>query len=588
MKKLITQVQKTFQSSLFRKWFFLLFALFASVIFCFTFYSYHHFKKNLQSEFTSYSKLLIERVTTSADDSLDGARMIMNALSESSNVRIYMYQERPSELIPDVYSRISHETYAYMNSLAYVDSIYLYSPASQTIMASGAAYPQSLSAFKDTNWLDHAAESTEDSYILLSRKKNDHYPCLLTMIQSLETPSESGTVLLNLDFSKMSFLSTYEAELMQSLYIVTDAGKILYRNNQEDILEPLEVIDELSHFDSSQASLSTFIDSSTPYVYVQQHSDHYPWYYISVTYINEYSARLSDISSAMAIFLLAVIFVAVILTFFFVILSSNPLRVISEYLEMPTNENLESFNSPEIRQIIQHVMVYIRTNETLSKELQNQVDLQNKATLLALQSQINPHFLFNTLNTIRTREIESLGYDHDVPALTLRLSRLLQYALDSTDLVPLETEFYYTGIYLDILNERYQKQLHFDIGMAADVSNARIPKLTLQPLIENAVFHGFSHHVESFNRITITAVRSGTNCVLTVSDNGLGIPPEKLKALVADLEDPENLPSSSIGLHNTALRMHLLFGTRFKIDIQSTVNEGTSVRLLFPIIEASE
>lgn len=588
MKKIITQVQKIFQSPLFRKWFFLLFALFASVIFCFTFYSYHHFKKNLQSEFTSYSKLLTERVTTSTDDSLDRARLIMNALSESSNVRIYMYQERPSELISDVYSRISYENYAYINSLAYVDSIYLYSPASQTIMENGAAYPQSLSSFKDTNWLDHAAGSTEDSYILFARKKNDHYPCLLTMLQPLKTPSGSGTVLLNLDFSKMSFLSTYEAELMQSLYIVTDDGKILYRNNQEDILESLEVIDELSHFDGSQDSLSTFIDSSTPYVYVQQHSDHYPWYYISVTYINEYSSRLSDISSAMAIFLFAVIFVAAILTFFFVILSSNPLRVISEYLEMPTNENLESFNSPEIRQIIQHVMVYIRTNETLSKELENQVDLQNKATLLALQSQINPHFLFNTLNTIRTREIESLGYDHDVPALTLRLSRLLQYALDSIDLVPLETEFYYTGIYLDILNERYQKQLHFDIDVADDVSHARIPKLTLQPLIENAVFHGFSHHAESSNRLTITAVKSGTNCVLTVSDNGLGIPQEKLKALLTDLKDPDKLPSSSIGLHNTALRMHLLFGTRFKIDIQSTVNEGTSVHLQFPIIEASE
>lgn len=588
MKKLFSQVQKTFQSDLFRKWFFLLFTLFACLIFCSTFYFYHHFKKNLQSEFTSYSKLLTERVTTSVDDSVNGAALIMNALSESSNVRIYMYQERPSALISDVYSRISYETYAYMNSLAYVDSIYLYSPASQTVMESGAKYPQSLSSFKDINWLDRVEESQEDSYILFAREKNDHYPCLLTMIQSLETPIGNGAVLINLNFSKMSFLSTYEAELMQSLYIVTDDGAILYRHNQENILEPLEVIEELSHFDSTQASLSAFIDGNTPYVYVQQHSDHYPWYYISVTYINEYSARLSDISSAMAIFLFAVIFVAAILTFFFVILSSNPLRVISEYLEMPTNEDLESFNSPEIRQIIQHVMVYIQANETLSKELENQVDLQNKATLLALQSQINPHFLFNTLNTIRTREIESLGYDHDVPALTLTLSRLLQYALDSTDLVSLETEFFYTGLYLDILNERYQKQLHFDIDVAADVSSALIPKLTLQPLIENAVFHGFSYLANSSSRITITAVRNGSNCTLSVNDNGVGIPPEKLKQLIADLEHPENLPSSSIGLHNTALRMHLLFGTRFKIDIQSAVNEGTSVQLHFPVIEASE
>lgn len=586
MKKLITQIRKIFQNSLFRKWFFLLLGSFAGLVFCFTFYTYHSFKKNLQSEFTSYSKLLTERVALSVDDAIDNTKYLMYSLDTATNVIAFMNQKDASLLFPDINNRLLLQLTSYVGSLNYMDSIYLYSTASQTIAADTCLPPKPLSIFEDTNWMNSLQSADDESYRLFPRKKNDRYPYLLTMMKPTKSTNGSGAIIMNLDLSKIAVLSSHNSELEQSIYMISDAGEILFREKQEDILEPLDTVGELSNFNSAQNSSCVFVNGDTPYVYVQQHSECYPWYYVTVTYISEYSARLTNITSAITTFLAGIFGAILVLTFFFIIITTSPLRIIAQYLEMPANNNLNAVSEPEVQKIIHHIMTYIRTNQTLSEELNRQIDLQNKSTLLALQSQINPHFLFNTLNTIRTREIEHLGYDHTVPALTLALSRLLQYALDSTDLVTMETEFYYTDLYLEILNERYQHQLNFDVHLDEAVSDARIPKLTIQPLIENAVFHGCSRCLDTSNHVKISASREGDYCILSVEDDGVGIPPEKLKELCEELKEIETLPDSSIGLHNTVLRMHLLFGSDFKIDIQSEVNAGTRIRLIFPALES--
>jgi len=586
MKKIVIKIVKIFQSSMFRKWFLLLLGSFAGLVFCFTVYTYHYFKVNLQSEFTSYSKLLTERIAASVDASIDNAKQIMYSLDSSSNVTVYMNQKDASLIFSDIHNRLASQLSAYAGSLDYIDSIYLYSAASQSIATNESLVPKALSIFDDINWMNSLSQASDDPYLLFARKKNDLYPYLLTMLKPMTSANTSGAIVMNLDLSQITFLSSYDTDLVQDIYIISDEGKILFRDNQEDILESLETVSELSIFAPAQMSSHAFIDNDMPFVYVQQHSQYYPWYYVTVTYISEYSARMTSITSSMLTFLTGIFGAILILTFFFIIISTSPLRIIAEYLKMPADDNLNTISEPEVRDIIQHIMIHIRTNQTLSEELTRQINLQNKTTLLALQSQINPHFLFNTLNTIRTQEIEYLGYDHVVPALTLTLSRLLQYALDSTDLVTLETEFYYTGLYLDILNERYQKQLHFDINLAENISYARIPKLIIQPLIENAVFHGCSRSIETSNHIKVSAVKNGSNCILSVEDDGAGISPEKLQELQKELQEIEKIPEDSIGLHNTVLRMNLLFGSNFKITIHSEVSQGTLICLHFPALES--
>jgi two-component system sensor histidine kinase YesM len=274
---------------------------------------------------------------------------------------------------------------------------------------------------------------------------------------------------------------------------------------------------------------------------------------------------------------------ALIIVIWLAMLITHPVYTITEFLENPQSRVPDNISAPETQKIIRQIINYVESNQMLSRELQQQMERQNKATFWALQTQINPHFLLNTLNIIRNMEIKTLGYDHEAPEMTLSLSRLLQYALDSTNLVPLKTEFHYTNLYLNILNQRYKNKLHFDIKKEDSISEVLIPKLILQPLIENAVFHGCSPRLDVSNNILVKATCSANTCFITIQDDGIGIPPETLASLRSKLIDIKNIPDSSIGLQNVALRMYLTYGNDFHIDIDSGTNKGTCITLSFPI-----
>lgn len=265
------------------------------------------------------------------------------------------------------------------------------------------------------------------------------------------------------------------------------------------------------------------------------------------------------------------------------ILATHPIRTITNFLDNPLLELPDNISEPETQKIIRQFINYIQTNRTLSEELERQMEQQNRATYWALQSQINPHFLFNTLNLIRNIEIQELGYEHPAPEQTLALSRLMQYALDDANLVPLKTEFYYVDLYFRILNQRYKGKLHFKIDKAEGTSELLVPKLILQPLIENAVFHGCSPALEHHNTILVSTSIRENRCTITIKDNGIGISPEVLEQLREKLHEMEEIPSNSIGLQNVVFRMYLTYGNQFQFTIDSIPEEGTCIALSFPM-----
>jgi len=255
MKKIVIKIVKIFQSSMFRKWFLLLLGSFAGLVFCFTVYTYHYFKVNLQSEFTSYSKLLTERIAASVDASIDNAKQIMYSLDSSSNVTVYMNQKDASLIFSDIHNRLASQLSAYAGSLDYIDSIYLYSAASQSIATNESLVPKALSIFDDINWMNSLSQASDDPYLLFARKKNDLYPYLLTMLKPMTSANTSGAIVMNLDLSQITFLSSYDTDLVQDIYIISDEGKILYehvKNAINNIKNGENIISNLKNYRSRQ------------------------------------------------------------------------------------------------------------------------------------------------------------------------------------------------------------------------------------------------------------------------------------------------------------------------------------------------
>lgn len=186
--------------------------------------------------------------------------------------------------------------------------------------------------------------------------------------------------------------------------------------------------------------------------------------------------------------------------------------------------------------------------------------------LSALRSQLNPHFLFNTLNAI------SSLVEHDprgVRRMIARLSELLRYTLDAPTQqeIPLARELELLGRYLDIMQIRFAERLQTSVDVDDSVRSALVPNLMLQPLVENAIQHGIAH-VEGTGRVQVAARRNGDRLVLSVTDNGPG-----------PLATSRN---GGVGLRNTVARLEQLYGTSQRFSLRAGENGGAIAEVVIP------
>ena len=188
---------------------------------------------------------------------------------------------------------------------------------------------------------------------------------------------------------------------------------------------------------------------------------------------------------------------------------------------------------------------------------------------------------------------DSLGYDHALPQMILNLSALLRYSLEPADMVTLERELSYTDIYLSILNKRHGETMNVIKEIPAETLNALVPKLFLQPVIENAVFHGFSGKQDSECILTVTCSRqsvtengvTGEFVILRIQDNGIGMDAAALTHLREILADKRTPSGKSIGLRNVVQRMNLTYSRPCSVTVESAAETGTCFTLRFPFLE---
>src|SRR5574344_241977 len=209
---------------------------------------------------------------------------------------------------------------------------------------------------------------------------------------------------------------------------------------------------------------------------------------------------------------------------------------------------------------------------------------QNDIRFKMLASQINPHFLFNTLDTIRMQSLAD--GNRDVAQTIKLLAKILRHNLDVTDrLVPLIEEVEAVSNYLDIQHLRFADRVTYDIIYTCDVRNIGILPLLIQPVVENSFIHGLeSRQKDGFIYICIDSDEV-SNLYISISDNGTGISPEKLEELKKKLSNGmvETI-SSSIGMVNVNQRIKLYYGDEYGLEIASELGKGTTVTIHIPII----
>lgn len=261
---------------------------------------------------------------------------------------------------------------------------------------------------------------------------------------------------------------------------------------------------------------------------------------------------------------------------------SKPIRKLDESVktyEAGGKTDIYIGGSSEIRHLGYSVQRSYERIETLMEEIIRQQNERRKSELDALQSQINPHFLYNTLESINAlAKIE--GQEKISEAIT-ELAGLLRASLPGAKQeISLRDELQYAGQYLSLQKLIKGDFLEWDITADPDVLECKVPKLILQPLLENAMKHGFAKSLDVAMLVIVAKEQNG-KLLLQLCDNGVGMEKEVLRSILE--ENVQGQDREHIGIQSIQRRIRYLYGAGYGLDVQSTPGEGTVVNLSLPL-----
>lgn len=296
------------------------------------------------------------------------------------------------------------------------------------------------------------------------------------------------------------------------------------------------------------------------------------------------------------IILISIIFPLIVIVFFSKYLSSriNTLRTAMHNARTGNYDIINTFKGDDelsdtfsdLKIVINHVKEKESNIYKAQIKEQELINQQQKIEYKLLASQINPHFIYNTLETIRMMAL-SEG-NKDVATATKLLGKSMHYVLENTGSTSttLKKELDYIDVYLTIQKLRFNDRVNYTLDICEQLlsQDYEILPLLIQPIVENALVHGLKE-VENDGHINIT-ISNVNNELLSINivDNGRGMTPEELSLLYEKLKEPTKMTTSNIGLYNINQRIKLFYGSSYGMTINSSLEEGTSVHLSLPLI----
>lgn len=250
----------------------------------------------------------------------------------------------------------------------------------------------------------------------------------------------------------------------------------------------------------------------------------------------------------------------------------------TQMLPIPGEDEIGRLSDTFLEMIcqIQNLMADIKEKEQQKRLMEIRV----------LRAQISPHFLYNSLNTINYLAI--MQNSANIHALTSSLIDLLQASVEVDDiLVPLKDEIHYVQSYLNIQHYRFPQQIRTEYLVEKEVEHLLVPKMILQPIVENALLHGFRNDQKALN-LTIKAYMFShydKTLVITVTDNGVGMSDEKISSILKNTENNDKLRFSGIGISNVNARIKLQLGEKYGLSIYSRENIFTRVEIHLPAVK---
>jgi len=552
----------------------------------FMFFSINYTKDNLMENSAENSRQLIEQVNLNIENYIDYMENISQVIISSSNVKNYLFHSGNGGLD----SKLEEYFQVVLKARKDIYNIALYGDNGRYFINDGKAKRNPYARLEKKEWYQEAKAVGSDIVISSSHVQNmvdGDYKWVVTFSRGVVNPQTmkvEGLLMIDLNYDVINDLcGAISLGKKGYVYILDQKGEIVYHPQQQLILsgvkkEPLEEII------NSEKSTSYIDENGEEKIYTPFQSVKTGWTIVGVVYTSELVKNEKTVQY-MYIGLGSVLTaLAILLAFLMSNGITRPLKQLKAamkevqegkfepvYAAVKGDNEIASLNR-SFNRMTEHIDELMKKNTTEQAE-------KRKSEMKALQSQINPHFLYNTLDSIIWM-IET-GDQEEAILMTSALAGFFRQAIGkSDDFVTIWEELEYTKNYLIIQHMRYKDKIDFNIMVNQDIMECMIIKLVLQPLVENALYHGLKYK-EGKGTIRITGYQQRSNIVIKVMDDGIGMDQETLKSIFHK-KSRVGGRYNGVGMVNIQERMVLYYGEGFGLFVESEVGIGTTVTVTLP------
>nr|WP_237391767.1 histidine kinase [Paenibacillus dendrobii] len=424
----------------------------------------------------------------------------------------------------------------------------------------------------------------QQNYFDTLHKKNSF---LVTIGRPIRTSSNSaiGYVVISVNENKIRNYLIKGSSSNQEIMLLSEDGKVISHS------DPSLIGSNMSWWNPQEHARTIEMDGKK-YVYAEQAIHANNWRLVSLVPLSSAVSKNKQI--LLVSFGLQVLFFTLFCMLLTALISkfTKPIRDLSRFIthighgQLDIRSGIRGDN--EVTQLAKTIDHMLDRIESMIEQITVEQSKKRKAELEMLQAQINPHFMFNLLNSIRLNIL--IQGDKENAELISSLSSLLRMTINRhNEFIPLFEEVDTVQHYIRLMNFRHANQVRLEVGYETGCENALVPRFMIQPLIENAIIHGFEQFDGDIFIDAQHLTKDGTNDLrISVRDNGVGMSEVQIQELRAGVDsvqmhtEPAKKGFSGIGVQNVFQRLRLIYGPDVQLEIHSERDVGTNIILTFP------
>lgn len=536
---------------------------------------------------SEYTHTIIQQMNQNIDSYIDYMENIAYLISSNEDVQDYLFDEKIDN---EGRYRILNQFQTILDSRSDIRNVGIISKNGRMLINDGSKSVNQDLDLNTQEWYATALEKPNGPILTSSHVQHiisGERPWVITLSRGIRDRSGSGekegVFFIDLNYSAISGLCDQSTVGTKGYAFILDAkGNIVYHPQQQQLYNELQTENISLIMDTDEDTVLTGTGNDGK-LYSISRSEKTGWTVVDCTNVKELLSKSRQAQSVYVLTAIILVIVALLFSRFMARSITLPIQKLRDSMKKVQEGDfsvsdvvVDSKN--EIGSLTKSFDVMTHRIHELMEQNVHEQEEKRKSELKALQSQINPHFLYNTLDSIIW--MAEGKKNEEVVLMTASLARLLRQSISNEDeVVPIANEVEYARGYLTIQKMRYKDKLEFQIEVDSSILYIPLIKLVLQPIIENAIYHGLKYK-ESKGLLIVKGFMKDGNAVLQVIDDGVGMDEETL-AHIYD-KHKVNYHSNGVGVYNVQKRLKLYYGEDYGITYTSELGKGTTATITIP------